>query len=728
MSGEGMAAGVIARPEALFNRAAGAIAGARAAQEGRLFLWFPTALAAGICLYFALPAEPGVILAACLGALGVLLLWLGRQTPLLVLTAALILGLALAKARAEWVATSLLSATTAEVSVAGKVLAVDRASGSRLALIVAPSSVEGLSADRLPRRLRLSLPARLGHPAAGDVVAFKARLVPNPAPVMPGGFDYGRKLWFESVGATGRVTSTLTITGRDAGPREWLATHLETLRTAMGARIHAAIDEPWASFAEALITGERSTIPPDINHSLQVSGLFHILSISGLHMWLVAGGVFWAVRAALALVPALALAWPIKKWAAAAAMASGLFYMLLANSGVATERSFIMVAVVFLAVLVDRPALSVRNLAIAALIILLREPEAAVDASFQMSFLAVMGLVAFYEAWSQFTAARGRENVPRRRIARLAIWALTAAGLSLVTSFIAGVGSSLPAAYHFGRLSPYGVLANGLAIPLVSLLIMPAALVSVLMMPLGLEWLPLRAMAEGLELLTLISDRIAALPGADSILARPSATAVALMAAGFVWLALMSGGARWAGLPVLALGGALALSPAPMPDILVARAGENVAIRNADGLLVPAFARRARFSVEKWLAAAGEEASMADAQRRSGWTCQAPRCRAVVQGREVLYVSGGEGQALDCRGIDILVTDFPLRGACSAVPVRIDRFDLWRNGAHALYVDSAGIRVETARQAQGARPWVVRPEARAKVFTATSQQDDRGLD
>jgi competence protein ComEC len=300
--------------------------------------------------------------------------------------------------------------------------------------------------------------------------------------------------------------------------------------------------------------------------------------------------------------------------------------------------------------------------------------------------------------------------------------------LSLVTSFIAGAGSSLAAAYHFGRLSPYGVLANGLAIPVVGLVIMPAALVSVLLMPLGLDWLPLQVMAKGLELLTAISDGVAALPGADSIMARPSALSVGVMAVGFVWLALVAGGARWAGLPVLAAGAAMVLNPPSMPDLLVSRAGENVAIRNSDGQLVPAMPRRARFSLEKWLAAGGEEERPAEAARRSGWTCHGTHCRATVKGRQVLYVREGQGQALDCRGIDILVTDFPLRGACAAVPARIDRFDLWRHGAHALHLDGAVIRTETARAGQGARPWVVKPERRASAFTANSRQDDRRLD
>ena len=719
---QGPQAGVVAA------RAFRLLGNAAVAQEGRLLLWAPAALAAGSGLYFALPSEPHAALAVVLAGLGLLCLWLGRRMGVLMLVAAVALGFALAKFRADTVATPLLAATTGEVAITGRVVAVDRATASRLVLILAPAAIEGVAAERLPRRIRLSLPEKFGHPAPGAELAFRARLSPLPAPVMPGGFDYGRKLWFEGIGATGRVTSAPVMTGMAAGPAEWLDEWLSDLRAHIGARIHAALDEPYASFAEALITGERSTIPPAVNQSLLISGLFHILSISGLHMWLVAGGVFWAVRAALALVPPLALAWPIKKWAAGAAVLTGLFYLLLADSGVPTERSFIMVAVVFFAVMVDRPALSTRNLALSALIILIREPEAAIDASFQMSFLAVLGLVAFHEAWSRHAAGRAPKAVFQRHwTMRLAAWGLSAMALSLLTSFVAGAGSSLPAAYHFGRLSPYGVLANGLAVPVVGFVVMPAAVCSVLLMPLGLEWLPLRIMEEGLRLVVVISDGIAGLPGADAVMARPTAFAMVLTAAGFVWLALVAGPSRWAGLCLLAPGGVMALQPPAMPDLMVARAGENVMLRTEDGLLVPAHARRARFSVEKWLAASGEEASPAEAARRPGWECRDDLCRATVKGRQVLYVSRREGLPLDCAGVHILIADFPLRGACSSVTVRIDRFDLWRHGAHALHLGE-GVIMKTARQEQGDRPWVVRPEARGRAFTPRSPQDDGPLD
>jgi len=705
---------------------AGALGRAADAQAGRLFLWCPVALAAGSGLYFALPGEPGLVLALVLGLAALVSLWLGRSVPLILLAGLVAGGFALAKAKSAYVATPLLAASTGEVEVTGTIVAVERASAKRLVIILTPSAIAGLPQEKVPRRLRLTLAATPDRPVPGAQVSLRAYLSPLPTPVLPGGYDQARRLWFDGIGGTGRVTSALTVlsaaTPSAAGA---VAAGLDSIRSLMGQRIHQALAEPYASFAEALITGERSTIPPEINRSLMVSGLFHILSISGLHMWLVAGGVFWGLRATLALVPALALGWPIKKWAAGAAVLAGLLYMLLADSGVATARSFIMVAVVFFAVMVDRPALSLRNLAIAALLVLLLDPEAAVEASFQMSFLAVLGLVAFHEAAARLKTARGREEgAPRHLLLRCAGWALWALGVSLATSFIAGTASSIPAAYHFGRVSPYGVLANGLAIPIVGIIVMPSALLAALLMLLGLEWLPLQLMAQGLALVMAVSGWVASLPGADEVVPLAGAGPVVLMAAGLVGVALLKGPVRGAGLVLLAIGAAWALRPAALPDVLIERAGANVALRDDHGLLVPAHARRARFSVAKWLVANGEEQSPAAAAKRPGWTCAADRCTAVVKGRFIVYVNGKEDAPLDCGRAAILIAAFPLRGRCAGVPLRIDRFDLWRSGAHAVFIGPEGVRVETARAAQGARPWVVKPERRATPFTHGSRKTD----
>ncbi len=696
-------------------------------QQGRSFLWSPILLTFGIWLYFGLPVEPGWTLTGSIALLAILLLWFGRQAPILFLAALIASGFVLAKFRTEMTATPLLRATTAEVQVTGRIVDVDRANQGRLTIILEPSAIEAIAKRSVPRRLRLSSKPKLGQPVIGTSVSVKARLSPIPAPVQPGGFDYGRRLWFESIGGTGRITAPIALLGGDIPLAAKFEVALAGIRAAMGARIHAALDEPYASFAEALITGERSTIPTDLNQSLLVSGLFHILSISGLHMWLVAGGVFWTVRAALALIPRLALRYPIKKWSAAAALAMGLFYMLLADSGVATQRSYIMIAVVFFAVLVDRPALSTRNLAIAAILILLFEPEAAVEASFQMSFLAVLGLVAFYEAWSRLAAGRdGEQSFARHWLTRTAGKLAKGAAASFLTTLVAGGMSTIPAAYHFGRIAPYSLIANGLAIPVIGFIVMPFALLGAVLMPLGLETVPLWIMGEGLKLVIVISDWVAGLAGANLVAAQPSPASIILLAFGAVIACLVIGALRFAGAAVMAAGLALVASPPQSPDLLIERTGRNAAILNGEGMLVPAYPKRARFTVEKWLQVRGDEATPAEAAKRPGWSCNENRCNATLKGKTIAYVSKAEDDVLDCSGIDILIADFPLRRRCPEVPLRIDRFDLWRKGAHALRINASGVVVETARDAQGARPWVVQPQARTTPYVPPPSSNSDG--
>jgi competence protein ComEC len=697
------------------GRLRAALEGVLAAQAGRGFLWAPIAVTFGIWAYFGLAVEPLWPALAAMVIAAALLLWLGRTRPYMVLLALLPCGFLLAKLKSEIVATPVLRATTGEVLVSGIVEEKIRSGTARNILIMGLDAIEGVTAERLPRRLRLTALMRDGDPPLGSRIAVKARLQPLPSPVMPGGFDYGRQLWFEGIGGTGRSTGTITVLSRTMPPRLWLSSWLLDLRQAIGARLRAHLDGVRASFAEALITGERGSIPRDINRSLRVSGLFHILSISGLHMSLVAGGVFWFVRAMLAAFPALALRWPIKKWAAAAALAVGFLYMLLAGSGVATQRSYIMIAVVLFAVLVDRPAISVRNLALAALVILLIEPEAAISASFQMSFMAVMGLAAFYEFW---TAQRRDEHRLEGRLA----WGMRKLGglllATVVTTLIAGTLSSIPAAYHFGRLAPYGVVANALALPVIGVIVMPMALAGVLLMPFGLEAWPLWVLGEGLGLVMRISDWVAGFPGAYLVIPQQPAFAAILSALGAALLCLLAGWIRLAGAAVIAV--AMLLGRVDrMPDILVESTAANAAFRNETGELVFAVPRRGSYAAGKWLQANGEEATLKDAAARPGWTCEKNRCTAQLKKKSIAYFREAEGAAPSCEGIDILIAAYPLRGACRSVAIRIDRFDVWRHGAHALWIDDGEIDMATARGESGARPWVVVPEPRRKSALST---------
>ncbi len=481
------------------------------------------------------------------------------------------------------------------------------------------------------------------------------------------------------------------------------------LRSAIGERVKAAIPGPLGSFADALITGERATIPKAMNESLQSSGLFHILSISGLHMALVAGGAFWVIRALLALSPALALRYPIKKWSAAFAILVGLLYMLLADSGAATERSFIMIAVVFFAVLVDRPALSLHNLALAAVLILLWSPEQALAASFQMSFMAVMGLAAFFHWWQQVVP----QPSPVRQVGFVAGYGrkfFLLIVVSFATSLVAGVLSGIPAAHHFGRLAPYSLVANALALPIVSLVGMPAAMASVLFMPFGLEGLPLQVMGWGLQAVMLISDWVAGWPGAGLRLALLSKAIAATLAIAMAFLLLPMGRLKWLGVPVLLVVGILVFRGEREPLLLVDERAGNVAVYTEVGL-VPAVPKQAAASVSRWLTQAGDEAGFKKALERAAWTCSVVLCEARQRGVSIAFVLKQSAVVLPCPKADILISQEPLRRRCKGRLATVDRFDVWRNGAFAVYADGS---MQHSKAAQGARPWVYEPRARAK--------------
>jgi len=691
------------------------ISAAAEAQQGRGMLWAPIALTFGIWGYFGLAEEPSWLFLVPFAALAAVLLWASRSRPALALLALAILGCLFAKAHVDMVSAPALRATTPPLLITGTIEDRSPSGRGRQVIVLRVEAIEGMAAAALPRRLRLTSSLKQGDAAIGARIAVKAVLAPLPTPVMPGGFDYGRQLWLNGIGGTGRLTGKIETLGLEPPLRLKLAVTLESLRQAIGARIRKTLDGVTAAIAEALITGERSAIPREVNQSFQISGLAHVLSISGLHMVLVAGGVFWTVRAALATIPVLALGWPIKKWAAGVALAAGFFYMLLAGSSVATQRSYIMIAVMFFAILVDRPAISVRNLALAAVIILALEPAAAIQASFQMSFMAVLGLTAFYEFWSDWRKARDQEVRQQRhwfiRLAqRLGVWLAAA----IVTTIVAGAMSSIPAAYHFGRIAPYSLLANGLALPVISSIVMPMALAGFLLMPLGLEAPPLWLMGKGIELMIAISDWVAGLPSAAMVLPQQSPLSAMLMATGAAMLCLLRGPARLVG-PLVVLAGLFLGSRLPMPDVLIDRTAATMAIVDQAGLLVPVPGRKGRFPVSKWLQANGEEAQPPEAAKRSGWNCDETRCTAQVRGKVVAYVQK-EGGPLACQGIDILVANYPLRGACKTVPLRIDRFDVWKNGAHALWLHDDQPIITTARAEAGERPWVVIPERRKDKY------------
>lgn len=708
----------VRRREGLLSASLGASARALEAESDRWLLWLPVLFAGGIVSYFALADEPDARLAVALllGAIGLFLA--AKHAPLGVCIGGALLafasGFATAKLRTDLARAPVLTHELRYVGVTGFVEAHELRDKGRARITLRVLSVGDLEPEQLPYRLRVSLPAKnASNTRIGDVVTLRATLQPPPEPIEPGGFDFARQAWFARLGATGYATSKVASLNEARTPPWDLAVwaRVDALRAAVNGRIRAALPGETGEIAAALITGERGGISEEVTQAMRDSGLAHILSISGLHMAVMAGTVFWLVRALLALLPGLALRYPIKKWAAASALAAASFYLALSGAAVPTVRSWIMMGIVLIAVMLDRPALTMRNVALAALAILIFSPESLFDPSFEMSFAAVIALVALYEWLSERGRNRLHDVSPVWTTLRKG-WALVAgAG---VTTLVAGTAIAPFAVYHFHRMTHYGLVANLIAAPLVSLLIMPMALLSLIAMPFGLEAWPLQAMGLGIELMVGTGQWVASWPGAVTILPQISGLALILIVLGGLWLCLWQTRARALGLVIAAVGFALA-PQGDRPDVLIEREGATAALRSEGGSLVFPPATAASYSVDNWLLADGDERDAAAATDEGAFRCDSLGCIGTVKGKTVALIRHPGALEEDCRLADIVIAPFTIGKKCRAARVIVDRRMLKANGAHALYIEGLSIRTETVASARGRRPWV--PD-RAIVTTA----------
>ncbi len=485
---------------------------AREIEYGRGFLWIPVFFGLGILIYFGLPREPSLIALVTIAVIAVAAAFRARQgafrLQLLVALAAIACGLAAAKLRTDLVATPMLERERS-VEVTGWVEDRTRLGEKGARLRVRVVSIGGVAADRLPHRVQFTVRAEARDIAFGDAITTRARLGPPNGPAMPGGHDFGRDSYYRSVGGTGFSFGAPTRADLGALPfsiRLWQP--LERLREDIGRRIQAALPGEAGAIAVALTVGDQGGISEKLKDDLRLSGLAHILSISGLHMVLVAGTAFGALRGFLALFPGLALRYPIKKWSAVGALVVATIYLGISGADVPTQRSWVMLAIALAAILFDRRAISLRNVALAALFVLIATPESLLSASFQMSFGAVVALVAGYEAVATYYREREAklETSGFGILRKVRLWA----GGAALTALLAGAATAPFAAFHFQRVASLSLLANLAAEPFVALIVMPMALAGVLLMPLGLETYPLWLMGQGLSVVTWIAATVAA--------------------------------------------------------------------------------------------------------------------------------------------------------------------------------------------------------------------------
>jgi competence protein ComEC len=673
-----------------------------AAERGRAALWLPVFMGAGVVLYFALAEEPPWWWGIAVAAPAIATAAVARTLrPLLAPVAAASLGFAscqLATARA-WPVAPLPTHATVLTGIVRGVEAIP--AGRRITLERVSLDGDAPTARRLRVRLRATDATEI---ATGDTVRLRGMVRAPAPPAYPGAWDLQRDDFFNGLGGYGYALGDTQVLAHD--PPRGLPRLAQWLRDTISSRIAAVLPGPEGAISATLLTGNPSAIPDADRAAFRDSGLAHLLAVAGLHIGIVMGLFLGATRGLLAFSERAALHWPCKQIAAATALAAGCAYMVLTGMHVPIVRSFCMACLFTLGVLTGRRSVSLRGLALAATVIMLTEPWQVTGVSFQMSFSAVLALIAGYQALRPHLHALRGSGARHRR------FALHVAGLAL-TSALAGTASAPFAAYHFGHIQVYFIVANMLAVPLTAMWVMPAGLIALFLMPLGLERLALVPMGWGAELVLWIARETAAWPAATIDVPHIPPWGLAATALGMAWLGLWRGRMRLAGIAVIAAG---LLSPAVTtpPDILVSADARLIGLRGQDAVMIASSGPPSQFTLDSWLqfwarGAARDLPEDAD--------CTPSHCllRARDGGPAALLLRGSDTGDTPCAEAAVLISPEPLRRRCAGTDVpRIDRFTVWREGAQAVWLDPAGVRIVSDRAWRGARPWVPDPFAQSR--------------
>jgi competence protein ComEC len=575
-----------------------------------------------------------------------------------------------------------------------------------------------VSPDQTPLHLRISLhgPPQDVPYEMGRTVLVTARLAAPESAAEPGGFDFRRMAWFQQLGAVG-YTASPVVTWALPGPWDARINHL---RNRLSAGIMARVSGDAGAFASGALTGDRSQISAEVVSDLRISSLAHLLAISGMNMAFLTGFVFAMVRYGLALVPPVALRINTKKAAAILAFGVALFYLVLSGANVATTRAFLMVSLLLGAVLLDRRVLSLRSVALAALILLVWQPESLLAPGFQLSFAATIALMAGYAPAERFLRAQGLPG-----------WLMPLA-MVVVTSGLAGLATAPFSAATFNRMTAYGLLANLLTVPVMSLL-MGAGAVAALLAPLGLAAPALLVMGWAAQWILAVAHWIAGLNGAITPIPQPGPWVIPLITIGALWALLWQGRARVLGLAPLALGFGL-WAMVQRPALLISADGVLAGVLGPQGRALSA-PRGAGFAAESWLADDGDLALQSEAALRAGFSGAKTQRHFQIAGLKGVVLSGKEADLAikpACAGADLVV--LPTRyGAASVRPAGctvIDALVLSQSGALAGLLQPDGLLLVPVHT--GTRIWsgvtapmgplLVRPNA-ARFATLPDRPD-----
>lgn len=698
-------------------------------ETGLGFNFLPVFLGFGILIYFTIPAEPSIyatlFTAIILIFAAVKLEFQSKLYYLLLSVSAILGGMFFAQSATLLNQTPIIERQIT-TQMQGVVLGVDKSRRGASRYLIKPVILEGLKVENMPRRLRVSAAAKHEEMLPGEAITGLVRLQPVSGPVYPGGYDFSFFVWHEGMGGSGFFMGrpSKAQTNHLLGGGEQFTVLVNKMRIAVEKRILKAMPDATGKIAVALVTGNKTYIPNDVQETLRKTGLAHILAISGLHMALVTLTVIWCIRLALVFLPTLALNYPIKKWAVCAGFVSATGYLMLSGAGIATQRAWVMISVMLLAVLMDKRAITMRSVAISAVIILVLNPQSLLSPGFQMSFAAVTALVAGYEVLNKRRKAQAENTfapVSQNLISRASSGLLGYFTGIATTSLIAGTATAFIAAWHFHQVAPFGLLANLIAMPIVSIIIMPFVLFSILLMPYGLEFIPLSAVSFGIDWVVEISRWVESISPNGNTGLLPKA-AILIFASFLILICLLKTKLRYISLaPLLAF--PFIFHTPIKPDVIISENGRAIAIKTDNKKLGLLFPRGSAFVQNIWLKAwSGGEHELLNLAKDQ---CNRERCVVVLPSSKILHVLyNPEFIQSSCSRADIMIAPRLWWVNCKKrqPELVLNRYDFERFGTHALYIKKVitnaksdikmpksetspqSIKIETALP-KASRPW-----------------------
>ncbi|MDF3048309.1 MAG: ComEC/Rec2 family protein [Candidatus Midichloriaceae bacterium] len=650
-----------------------------------IYLLSPIFIGIGIVIFFHLPSDPSLLSCFLPFLIAALFAYLCRNNLILMRSSIALCIIALGFLACEFRVLSIDSPRIKEqleyVEVTGTIAQIIDTPDARKFLLDT-LEIEDLEKQNTPKYVRIALKSDISGFTIGDRVQFKATLMPPPYPSFIGGFNFAEYTYFKEIGAIGYATSRPRLISSNNLSN--ISKHINAFRNQIGKRIESRIDATSASIALALLIGDTSKIPAQELSMIRISGIAHIIAISGLHVVIIVGLIFFSFRFLLARIPYMANHYDLKKIAAAIGILGSFFYLIIAGAPISAQRAFIMSSLTLFAIIIDRKSNPMRSVATAAIIILLFTPENLFTPSLQMSFAACISLIAGYAATA---------NLLKAYTSKFGGYVL---GI-VISTLLAGSATTPFVIYHFNQFSTYSLITNLFAIPLTNFIIMPFGVASLLLMPINLDWITLHPMAWAIDVMVWVATKVSILPEASLRIASYSAGGISLIALGGAMLCMMTTQLRLLGIPLIIIGSLtnIQIFKSPTPDLMFDSRGKLFAIKIDDKYY---FSNKvsARFVRKTWEQTFDIQTA---STIKSLENCSKESCAFEKDGKRILILMSGSPKSCE---FDFIAN---LTGFKTDCEEKLNLQSLKDQGNTFVWLKENNIKIRTVTQSLKKRIW-----------------------